>query len=537
MQATWLSACQPQPMIPSVFASGFREVLGRDAAGGARAQLAQLVGLDHRRQLGLLRVEEDDDERGATRQPRVGLDARQPELAVGGGHDGERAVAEAHPGARPVLDLAAREPLEAGLDRRQSIGGREEVGDLGFGQIERQAAKPIAALARRRSSRRNTAATLGSRAPVAQGIERCPAEAEVARSNRAGRMPRRALRCARFHGGNPVSPVCPLPGVHNENGAGKAGTSWLSSPTRLGGMAVLRIAALTALAATCVGSSAAASHSAGSEPKTWSTYQLIDVRNAGNPVAMIELRHRRIGRDSVSIQTHLLLRAARHWRDATPRGLKWGIEDAYFVDRRNGWLVTNECAAGKGAMYRTRNGGRTWRRLPWRFTHGCAAGSGFRLVFLDRRRGWVIAPSPTAPRGEIFRTQDAGMTWAYNDTSPTGVPCARRGGLHDRAGGLGDRPLVAPRGSSAAKDLRCGRPKPTDASASSLLRAGLLRRHRDRDGQAPWRRDLLSDGQRGPKLGRRRPPRCTGLAVPGFQGLDRPQLVGSTSAARRPSSS
>ena len=31
-------------------------------------------------------------------------------------------------------------------------------------------------------------ARLDNDAPVAQGIERCPAEAEVARSNRAGRM-------------------------------------------------------------------------------------------------------------------------------------------------------------------------------------------------------------------------------------------------------------------------------------------------------------------------------------------------------------
>src|SRR6187551_2093334 len=39
------------------------------------------------------------------------------------------------------------------------------------------------------SGRRGAPATLApSRAPVAQGIERCPAEAEVARSNRAGRM-------------------------------------------------------------------------------------------------------------------------------------------------------------------------------------------------------------------------------------------------------------------------------------------------------------------------------------------------------------
>jgi hypothetical protein len=58
---------------------------------------------------------------------------------IGGGHDGEHAVGQAHPGPRPVLDLAAREPLEAGLDRRQGIGGREELLDFGFSQVERQA--------------------------------------------------------------------------------------------------------------------------------------------------------------------------------------------------------------------------------------------------------------------------------------------------------------------------------------------------------------------------------------------------------------
>jgi len=52
---------------------------------------------------------------------------------VGGRHDCERTVAQARAGAGPVLDLAAREPLEAGLDRRERVGGREELLDLGFG--------------------------------------------------------------------------------------------------------------------------------------------------------------------------------------------------------------------------------------------------------------------------------------------------------------------------------------------------------------------------------------------------------------------
>src|SRR4029077_16922227 len=41
--------------------------------------------------------------------------------------------------------------------------------------------------------RRACPATLAARAPVAQGIERCPAEAEVASSNLAGRISPRIL--------------------------------------------------------------------------------------------------------------------------------------------------------------------------------------------------------------------------------------------------------------------------------------------------------------------------------------------------------
>ena len=66
---------------------------------------------------------------------------------------------------------------------------------------------------------------LAAPAPVAQGIERCPAEAEVACSNHAGRMPQRALARARFTGETRFPTVGPLARVHKGNGAGKAGAS------------------------------------------------------------------------------------------------------------------------------------------------------------------------------------------------------------------------------------------------------------------------------------------------------------------------
>ena len=128
---------------------------------------------------------------------------------------------------------------------------------------------------------------------------------------------------------------------------------------------------------------------------------------------MVEFRHHRNERGAVLTDTRLLLRSENHWRDATPRRLRWGIDDAYFLDRRHGWVVTSDCGAAKGAMYRTRDGGRSWRRLSWGFTHNCAAGSGFRLMFVDRRHGWVATPTPNGNFWRLFCTRDGGRSWAY----------------------------------------------------------------------------------------------------------------------------
>lgn len=174
-------------------------------------------------------------------------------------------------------------------------------------------------------------------------------------------------------------------------------------------MTVIRVVALIAI--LCVGSAAAASE-AGTPSKDWSTYYLPDVRNPASPVLLVQERHHRTSSDSVVVRTRLLLRAGDGWRNATPSHMKWWLDDAYFVDPRHGWLVGADCAAGTGGMYRTRDGGRTWRRLNWGFTHICAAGSGFRLMFLDQRHGWVAAPTPNGGFGVVFRTRSGGRRWA-----------------------------------------------------------------------------------------------------------------------------
>ena len=72
------------------------------------------------------RVEEDDDERRVAGDRAVRLRAREPEPAVGGGHERERAAVERQAKPRLVHDLSGREPAERLLDDGHGVRRREE---------------------------------------------------------------------------------------------------------------------------------------------------------------------------------------------------------------------------------------------------------------------------------------------------------------------------------------------------------------------------------------------------------------------------
>ena len=65
------------------------EVLRRDAARSAGAELPELVRLDHAGELRRLCVEEQDDKRRPARQPGVGFHSRETKLAIDRRHHGE----------------------------------------------------------------------------------------------------------------------------------------------------------------------------------------------------------------------------------------------------------------------------------------------------------------------------------------------------------------------------------------------------------------------------------------------------------------
>jgi photosystem II stability/assembly factor-like uncharacterized protein len=141
------------------------------------------------------------------------------------------------------------------------------------------------------------------------------------------------------------------------------------------------------------------------------SYWFFEARGHSMPRGVVEYVERRTSPTQATFSHHLLLRDGHgRWRDATPRDAS-AIDDVFFVDSRRGWLITSDCAAGTGALYRTVDGGRSWKRLSSHWSHGCAGGSGFRLSFLDKHHGWLVSPAPTAPGSAVYRTADGGRTW------------------------------------------------------------------------------------------------------------------------------
>jgi photosystem II stability/assembly factor-like uncharacterized protein len=103
------------------------------------------------------------------------------------------------------------------------------------------------------------------------------------------------------------------------------------------------------------------------------------------------------------------------WRQVTPRsavrpGTFRAIDAVTFPSAREGWLIASDCATGRGSVYRTQDGGRSWRTYAFH-AHSCAAGANFSLDVLNDKRAWVLQNEPTGPMARLYRTTNGGRSW------------------------------------------------------------------------------------------------------------------------------
>ena len=89
-----------------------------------------------------------------------------------------------------------------------------------------------------------------------------------------------------------------------------------------------------------------------------------------------------------------------------------------FIDPQHGWVVGDDCAAGKAWLYRTATAGATWRRSPIP-TPSCNAGAGQTPTFISPDQGWLTHLEPTGGAGTLSRSSDAGATWTKPGDLPT----------------------------------------------------------------------------------------------------------------------
>ena len=113
---------------------------------------------------------------------------------------------------------------------------------------------------------------------------------------------------------------------------------------------------------------------------------------------------------------------------AAPPSLKrlegLGMEQVFFLDAQHGWVVATNCAAGRGSLMRTIDGGQTWHASKIG-TSTCNAGAGLWVDFVDPYNGWLTHLEPTGPGMELFATSDGGATWRRMSIAC----CIGRGGV------------------------------------------------------------------------------------------------------------
>jgi photosystem II stability/assembly factor-like uncharacterized protein len=101
----------------------------------------------------------------------------------------------------------------------------------------------------------------------------------------------------------------------------------------------------------------------------------------------------------------------RHWRELAPPRVLGVLGDAVFATPTSAFALSGNCAAARGVIHSTIDAGKTWRARPAPDYPGCHAGAGAALDFLDARHGWLSVWVAEGPVARLYRTADGGRTW------------------------------------------------------------------------------------------------------------------------------
>jgi len=102
----------------------------------------------------------------------------------------------------------------------------------------------------------------------------------------------------------------------------------------------------------------------------------------------------------------------KSWADVTPPGVTIDRPELVWTGDESHARVASRTADGAGSIvFATQDGGQTWAKVEVA-TPGDE--SQWSLYFLDQRNGWLVTRVPTSTafsRGRLFRTTDGGATW------------------------------------------------------------------------------------------------------------------------------
>jgi photosystem II stability/assembly factor-like uncharacterized protein len=203
---------------------------------------------------------------------------------------------------------------------------------------------------------------------------------------------------------------------------------------------VLRAVALVAAGLILVGTSS------GATPKRALIYARLQLPSLGT-LGVDDAKS--CGPSCTTTEPHLFaVRGARPAREMTPRHMLFQLEDLEFATPERGWMVANDCSAGKAFVYRTADGGRSWKRARVGATN-CAAGSRLDLSFADARHGWILDDVRNAPFAQLAQTVDGGRTWVERGRAPVTGSIVFR---NEREGWLGRTDLFLQQQLYATRD-------------------------------------------------------------------------------------